>query len=276
MHLTAAAAALALLALLPLVASDGTGSCDVKQGSDGSLIVPDSCIVAQHGNSSAEGDLVTKVQEAKGQGSNGVTYIYTGYVRASDAMRHGNGTCTFSTGDRYEGEWKDGKMNGRGKYMYKNGEEYEGEFLNDQMSGFGRYVWPNGNGTNVYEGEWKNSKQNGRGKFLWPDGQVYEGEFKDGTSNGSGRMSFADGSVFEGQFKDGQCAAFVSQSSLVTISQDVWPRQDDLSKWRGGDGGAECAGVDLSVGRHSHYAVSTFPLGEIEAALFISGTRFFA
>jgi hypothetical protein len=218
MHFSAAAAALALLILFPLAASEGSSSCDLEQAPDGSFKVPEHCFAADVGNTSDADSTSTRVQEVKGEGSNGVTYVYNGDVRVSDAKRHGTGTCTFSTGDRYVGQWKDGVMSGRGKYSYVNGEEYEGEFLNDQMSGIGRYVWPNGKGFNVYEGQWKDNKQNGRGKFTWPDGQVYEGDFKDGTSNGSGRMAFADGSLFEGQFKDGQYAAFNSCRLFVTFS----------------------------------------------------------
>jgi hypothetical protein len=219
MRLSLAVTALLLLTLLPLVVSEGKGSCDLQQAPDGSFQVPESCLTVNVSTSSEAGDGSTQVRELKGVGSNGVTYVYNGDVRVSDGKRHGNGTCTFATGDRYVGEWKDGAMSGNGKYTYASGQEYEGSFAGDQMSGTGRYTWPNGNGTNVYEGEWKDNKQNGRGKFTWPDGQLYEGEFKDGTSNGSGRMSFADGSVFEGQFKDGQYAALdpMRMTLFITI-----------------------------------------------------------
>ena len=36
--------------------------------------------------------------------------------------RNGQGTYTYSDGDKYEGEWKDGKRTGQGTYTYGKGE----------------------------------------------------------------------------------------------------------------------------------------------------------
>ena len=214
----AAAVALTLLALLSLATSEDSNKCALEQAPDGSFQVPMSCMAPGFGNSSDASDGSTRVQEVKGEVGNGTTYVYNGDVRVSDAKRHGNGTCTFSTGDSYVGEWKDGVMSGTGKYTYANGQVYQGQFLNDEMNGFGKYTWPNGDGFNVYEGEWKDNQQNGRGKFTWPDGQVYEGDFKNGTSNGSGTMRFADGSTYEGNFKDGQYAGFFLSRVLFCVT----------------------------------------------------------
>ncbi len=44
----------------------------------------------------------------------------------------GTGQMTYSNGDVYEGEWKEGKRNGTGKMTYRNGDVYEGEWKNGE------------------------------------------------------------------------------------------------------------------------------------------------
>ena len=57
--------------------------------------------------------------------------------------------------DKYEGEFKDDKMNGYGIYTFVDGEQYKGEFKDDNMNGQGVLTYQNGN---CYKGEWKNNQ----------------------------------------------------------------------------------------------------------------------
>jgi hypothetical protein len=41
---------------------------------------------------------------------------------------NGQGTYTSSNGDKYVGEYKDGKFNGQGTLTFADGEKYVGEF----------------------------------------------------------------------------------------------------------------------------------------------------
>ena len=43
----------------------------------------------------------------------------------------------FLNGDKYDGEWKDGKMHGKGVYTYINGDQYEGEYSDNVINGSG-------------------------------------------------------------------------------------------------------------------------------------------
>ena len=62
---------------------------------------------------------------------------------------------TYADGNRYEGEWKDNKMNGYGVLYLADG---------------GRY-----------EGEWHTSERMSLGVQYWADGHFFKGEFTSGT-----------------------------------------------------------------------------------------------
>ena len=65
------------------------------------------------------------------------------------------GTYKYVGRSKYEGEWKEGKLNGQGIYTWSDGEKYEGE--------------------------WKEGKRHGQGTDTWSDGEgKIEGEFKEG------------------------------------------------------------------------------------------------
>jgi hypothetical protein len=77
----------------------------------------------------------------------------------NDARRWTNcqGVHNFTNGDRYEGEFRDGKFNGWGTYFHLSnnqfrGDKYTGQFLNGSRHGSGRYLSANGNES--LEGRW--------------------------------------------------------------------------------------------------------------------------
>lgn len=43
-----------------------------------------------------------------------------------DNKKHGYGVFTFTTGEKYEGMWRDDKQHGKGKYTYASGNVYDG------------------------------------------------------------------------------------------------------------------------------------------------------
>jgi hypothetical protein len=72
--------------------------------------------------------------------------------------------CKGSKIKEYNNCYKTGK--------YSNGDRYEGEFVNGKFHGKGIYTWPDGR---RYEGEYENDKKHGYGSYYWPDGKCYEG-----------------------------------------------------------------------------------------------------
>ena len=131
------------------------------------------------------------------------------------------GTFIHANGERYVGEFKDGKPNGQGTYTHPNGERYVGEFKDDKYNGQGTVTHPNGEKT---VGEYKDGKRNGQGTFTSASGNRYVGEFKDDLANGEGTFTFANGNRYVGEFKDdkshGRGTLFASNGSV--ISQGVW------------------------------------------------------
>ena len=45
---------------------------------------------------------------------------------------HGQGTMTWHYGDRYEGEYREGRRHGRGAYIWADGRRFEGEWRKDE------------------------------------------------------------------------------------------------------------------------------------------------
>ena len=67
-------------------------------------------------------------------------------------------------------------LNGKGIYSYSNGEKYEGQFKNGERHGRGILNFPDGN---KYIGLFKNGKRHGQGILSLPDGSYYMGEWED-------------------------------------------------------------------------------------------------
>ncbi|RHY14897.1 hypothetical protein DYB25_010015 [Aphanomyces astaci] len=66
-----------------------------------------------------------------------------------DDVKSGYGTQLCASGNKYEGEWKDGCRHGKA-----NGNRYEGYWLHDQKEGPGRFYYMSTG--KVYEAEWQN------------------------------------------------------------------------------------------------------------------------
>jgi len=52
--------------------------------------------------------------------------------------RHGRGVTVWVNGNRYEGDWTDGKAHGRGTFHFANGDECEGDWRASKLLGWGK------------------------------------------------------------------------------------------------------------------------------------------
>ena len=101
------------------------------------------------------------------------------YIIFGDYIREGVGILTYSDGDKYVGEWKDGQKNGQGTYTWSNGNKYLGEYKDGKFHGQGTLTFPPDGGG--YVGEFKDGEYHGQGTYTSPDGNKYVGEWKDNS-----------------------------------------------------------------------------------------------
>lgn len=114
---------------------------------------------------------------------------------------HGKGTLTWASGDKYVGEFRDGKRTGQGSYESATGDKYVGGWKDDKRHGEGIDTWADGN---KYSGGWKDGKRHGEGTSIWIDGDKYSGGWEDDKKHGAGEYNWANGDMYAGDWKDGK------------------------------------------------------------------------
>ena len=120
------------------------------------------------------------------------------------AVKHWNNCngiyLNSSNGNKYEGEFRNGKPNGIGKFYSLSGVTYEGSWKNGKFFDKGTLIWSDGS---KYKGYWKNGQRHGNGSFFSTSGNIYEGEWKNDLFDGQGTLIYSGGSRYEGQWKKG-------------------------------------------------------------------------
>jgi hypothetical protein len=118
--------------------------------------------------------------------------------------RNGFAAHTWSSGEKYEGEWQEGVMHGKGSYYYaddfrdENRERgndrmhrYVGEFFDGQFHGKGIKHMQNGD---VYDGTFSEGKFHGKGSYYSKEANdTYIGGFYRGRFHGRGVQVSATG-----------------------------------------------------------------------------------
>ena len=161
------------------------------------------------------------------------------------------GTYTFASGDKYVGEWKDGKRNGQGTATFGPkskwaGDKYVGEFKDNKRNGQGTYTFANGD---KYVGEFKDDHWNGQGTYTYAHGDKYVGGYKNNKRNGQGTYTFANGTIEEGIWKDGK---FLYKQKLFPPAPVVKapPQNDQIISASSGSGFAVSADGYVITNNH--------------------------
>ena len=164
-------------------------------------------------------DLITTQFKTKGKKK----YKDGEYVgEFQNGLRDGKGTFYYYENNeyerkKYEGDWKNDKIEGKGKMIWKTGEVYEGEWSNNLKEGKGIETYTNGE---KYEGNFKNSKFEGKGVLYYENGDRYEGDFKNDNRHGSGIMYYIKGGKSMGDFFDDKPIGkhvFLQPNGSVTV-----------------------------------------------------------
>ena len=100
----------------------------------------------------------------------------------------------FANGDKYVGEFKNGKKHGQGTYTYINGNKYVGEFKDDKWHGQGILTYANGD---KYVGGFRKRKAYGQGTFTFASGKKWIGEWDNNKLNGYAFQYNKDGSIYQ-------------------------------------------------------------------------------
>ena len=129
--------------------------------------------------------------------SNGAKYV----GEFQQGKLHGKGIFYYTDGNKYIGDWVDEKRSGKGRMIYANGDEYFGTFEKNRVQGFGAIKYANGN---EYEGYWINDRPSGKGVFSFSDGSRYEGVFSNGVFHGEGTFFYKDNKRYVGLWQNGK------------------------------------------------------------------------
>ncbi|KVH90510.1 MORN motif-containing protein [Cynara cardunculus var. scolymus] len=113
----------------------------------------------------------------------------------------GSGKYVWSSGCKYEGEWRRGMWHGSGKLHWPSGANYEGEFSGGYMQGTGTYIRSD---KLVYKGRWRLSRKHGLGYQAFPNGDIFEGSWIQGSPDGPGKYTWANGNEYLGNMKGGK------------------------------------------------------------------------
>eukprot|EP00243_Klebsormidium_subtile_P014138 TRINITY_DN9870_c0_g1_i1.p1 TRINITY_DN9870_c0_g1~~TRINITY_DN9870_c0_g1_i1.p1 ORF type:complete len:451 (+),score=45.97 TRINITY_DN9870_c0_g1_i1:501-1853(+) len=116
------------------------------------------------------------------------------------AKATGCGVHSYSNGDRYEGDFYQGRCAGNGVYYFAMSGRYEGEWIDGKYDGYGVETWSRGS---RYRGQYREGLRDGHGVYRFYTGDVYAGDWSKGQSHGVGMQTCADGSRYIGDFQWG-------------------------------------------------------------------------
>lgn len=98
-------------------------------------------------------EIMLKEENMEGENSHGQTVVHTqvNFMKTilKDKVRKETiisinittGIYEWSDGRKFEGQWKNNKMEGYGVFTWPDGRRYEGEYVDDKKEGKGVFYW---------------------------------------------------------------------------------------------------------------------------------------
>ena len=157
------------------------------------------------------GSLLNGLRDGPGTYNSNDGIIYEGEWKKG--LKNGKGKLTQGN-MILEGEWVNGVISGKGRIKWTSGNFYDGQMMDNKIEGDGFMVWYNKN--EKYTGQWKNNFQNGFGIHVWyePKGEQkflrdrYVGQWLNGVREGYGKFYYSNGSIYEGYWKNNKKEGF--------------------------------------------------------------------
>uniref|UniRef100_G3UIW3 Histone-lysine N-methyltransferase SETD7 n=1 Tax=Loxodonta africana TaxID=9785 RepID=G3UIW3_LOXAF len=117
-----------------------------------------------------------------------------------DGLPHGFCTVTYSSTDRFEGNFVHGEKNGRGKFFFFDGSTLEGYYVDDALQGQGVYTYEDGG---VLQGTYVDGELNGPAQEYDTDGRlIFKGQYKDNIRHGICWIYYPDGGSLVGEVNE--------------------------------------------------------------------------
>nr|XP_058923536.1 histone-lysine N-methyltransferase SETD7 isoform X4 [Kogia breviceps] len=124
---------------------------------------------------------------------------YLGHLD-DDGLPHGFCTVTYSSTDRFEGNFIHGEKNGRGKFFFFDGSTLEGYYVDDALQGQGVYTYEDGG---VLQGTYVDGELNGPAQEYDTDGRlIFKGQYKDNIRHGVCWIYYPDGGSLVGEVNE--------------------------------------------------------------------------
>lgn len=134
----------------------------------------------------------------------GKKYLYIGELDESQKPI-GFGVLYTQQGEKYEGNFRKGKLLGLGRFINKEGTCFEGIFENGNLISKAKIIKLNDNNKKIeYFGEVIDFKKSGKGEEKSEE-YIYNGEFLEDNKDGYGKLEYLqNGDIYEGDFSKGE------------------------------------------------------------------------
>lgn len=141
----------------------------------------------------------------------------------------------------YEGGLKNGEMNGHGTITYSSGQRFTGEFLNGVTNGHG--VLYDFDGSVLFDGEYVNGRR-ASGTRTYSNGNRFVGTYDEYGDPKNGTMTYSNGSRFKGTFVNGiRDNGTLTSSSGELLFEGEFSSTGGYWKGRGMESGTNADGV---------------------------------
>uniref|UniRef100_A0A674JAZ2 Histone-lysine N-methyltransferase SETD7 n=1 Tax=Terrapene triunguis TaxID=2587831 RepID=A0A674JAZ2_9SAUR len=134
-------------------------------------------------------------------------FVFASGLLDDDGLPHGFCTVTYSSTDRFEGNFVHGEKNGRGKFFFFDGSTLEGYYVDDALQGQGLYTYEDGG---VLHGTHVDGELNGPAQEYDIDGRlIFKGQYKDNIRHGMCWIYYPNSAVSSGKFISNSLASIV-------------------------------------------------------------------